>query len=222
MSTTLATIISEGSSALGINLLNPTSGQYAIVTTDTAQPVVTPDTVAGFEYKGEQRISTYPLEQGAFSSFNKVAVPFDIRMDLSVGGQNFFQSAAEALDNYLNSLLGTAFGQPMTREDFLDALQTMLESTDSFDIVTPEKTYENCNLVHYDYSKKANKGAVMINASLWFEEVRETASALYSSSGAPNVDSNSPSASASLNAGSVTGSVPNAIQQSIFNSGSFV
>lgn len=217
-----ATLVLEGLDALGLNLLGSPNTHYAIVTTGSSNPVVTPDTVESFSWKGEHRISTYPVEQGAFASYNKVATPFDLRMTLVCGGRNFYQNATQKLDEYLNGLLGTSFGQPMAREDFIQALEDMLASTDLFDVVTPDKTYERLNLVHFDYVKRAKDGAVMVIADCGFEEVRESVSAIYTSTGQPNVSSNSPSAASPLNAGRVTGMIPSVSQSAILAAGSFV
>ena len=217
-----ATLVLEGLDALGINLLGSPNTHYSIVTTGSSSPVVTPDTVESFAWKGDHRISTFPVEQGAFTSYNKVATPFDLRMTLVCGGRNFYQDATQKLDDYLNSLLGTGFGQPMAREDFILALEAMLESTDLYDVVTPDRTYERLNLVHFDYVKRAKDGAVMVIADCGFEEVRETVTAIYTATGQPNIDSNSPSAASPVNVGRVTGMIPTVSQSAILKAGSFV
>lgn len=175
--------------------------------TGTTAPVITPDSVLSLEYKGEQRIGNFPIEARGFSSFNKVALPFDLRMVMACGGQNYLQSAlqtvTQTVDSYVNSILGTAYGQPMTREDFLTQLETMLQALDLYDVVTPDMTYSSVNLVHYNYSKKNNDGAVMIVAELWFQQIRQTVSATFSSSSTA-VTSNSPSAASQVNNGTVT------------------
>lgn len=218
----IATDILALTSALGVNLLQVGAPLYGVVTSDTAQVVITPDTVLSVEYRGEQRISDYPVEGGGFSSFNKVAVPFDLRVRMACAGRNYVQSVEEVLDQALNSVLGTGFGQKMSRADFLAQLETMLRSLDLYDFVTPDYTYSSVNLVHYDYRKTATEGGVKVIADLYFREVRETVSALYSTGGLPNIFSDSPSAANPVNLGSITGTVPTTSQSSIILAGGFV
>lgn len=214
-----ATFFLGAAQALDIDFLNPSANDYAIVTSGSTSPVITPDSVLSLEYKGESRIGDFPIEQGGFSSFNKVDVPFDIRMVMACGGQNYLQSAlqtvTQTVDTYVNSVLGTAFGQPMTRADFLAQLKLMRKSLDLYDIVTPDETYMGVNLVHYDYAKKNDNGAVMIIAECWFREIRQTVSASYSTSSNTQVNSNSPSAASQVSTGTASPTTGTTAQQAI-------
>lgn len=214
-----ATFFLGAAQTLNIDFLNPSAHSYAIVTSGTTAPVITPDSVLSMEYKGEQRIADYPIEAGGFASFNKVAMPFDLRMVLTCGGKNYLQSAlqtvTQTVDSYINSILGTAYGQPMNRDDFLTQLEIMLHAIDLYDVVTPDKTYSSVNLVHYSYSKKNDNGAVMIIAELWFQEIRQSVAAIYSTSSASSITSNSPSAASQVNTGAVTYALGSTSQQAI-------
>lgn len=191
-----ATFFLGATQALGIDLLNTGSPTYAVVTagTQTSQggfvpsvagklgasksgtPVLTPDSVLSLEWHGEERISDYPVQNGQFASYNKVKVPFDLRMVMTCQGLNYVQSALQSVTQSLDQALGQlglAFGQPMSRDAFLKQLDTMLDSTDLYDVVTPDKVYQNVNLVGYNHAKQDTKGAVMIIAELMFREVRE-------------------------------------------------
>lgn len=130
---------------------NPTP-QWAI-TDSTGNAALSPDSVIEFEYRGEMKICSHPVEQGSFSSYNKVACPFDVRMVLSCNGNG-----------------------PMSRDQFLSAIETMRESTDLVSIVTPDDVYDNCNLVHVDYRREARQGVSLIMVQLWFQEVRQGSS----------------------------------------------
>lgn len=208
----LATIALEAGNLVGVNLLNPSSLDYAIVLSGTATPLIVPDSFVSFEYKGEQRISDYPIENGGFASFDKVAVPGDIKIIATCGGQNYFQTAAQALDTYLNNILGTSFGQPMTRDTFILKLENMLTALDLYDIVTPDRTYVSYNLIHMSYAKSSQKGATQVIAYLGFQEVRENVQAIYSDSLDTPINSNSPSAALPANMGTLATSAPTVIQ----------
>lgn len=168
--------IAELGDLTGIDVLNPLPTDWKILDANTSAPVIVPDTVARFEYRGESRVADYPMEQGAFASYNKVQTPFDLRMTMVCSGLNFAQKAISAI----TGALGIDTGQDlMQRPDFLDTLDYMLNTTDLFVVVTPDKTFHNISLVHYDYRKESNNGARMLIVEAWFREVRVTGSATY-------------------------------------------
>jgi hypothetical protein len=120
---------------------------------------IRPDSFISFEYRAEARVSDYPVQPGAFASYNKVVQPFDMRISMSCSG-----SLAAA---------------GMTKESFLTVLDEMRISFELLDIVTPDKVYADVNLVHYDLSKTSSKGATMLVVEAYFREIRETADAEY-------------------------------------------
>lgn len=231
-----ATFFLGASQAVGIDLLNTGAPTYAIVTaasTATAggfmaavvgqigginggTPVLTPDSVLSLEWRGEERISDYPVQNGQFVSFNKVAVPYDLRMVVTCQGLNIVQEALSSVTQVLDQALGQlglAFGQPMTRDAFLRQLDAMLASTDLYNVVTPDKVYQNVNLVSYNHAKKSDEGGTLIIAELLFREVRESVNAYYSSP----IASSSESAASPVNVGTVSGSQGSTSQIASFN-----
>jgi hypothetical protein len=139
--------------------------QWAI-TDSTGNAALSPDSVIEFEYRGEMRVCSHPVEQGSFASYNKIAVPFDVRMVLSCNGNG-----------------------PMTRDEFLSAIETMRESTDLVSLVTPDDVYENCNLIHVDYRREARHGVSLIMVQLWFQEIRQGSSTTTSTAQPDGADS---------------------------------
>lgn len=174
--------VAEAGDILGIDILNPLASDWMVVDAKTSVKIIVPDTIPRFEFRGDRRTSDYPVEQGAFASYNKVATPFEIRMTMVCSGLNYAQGAINALG--LN--LGQDF---MQKSDFIDTLDYMLDTTDLFTIVTPDKAYESANLDHYDYKRETRNGATMLIIEAWFREVRVTASATYSDGGPVNSDS---------------------------------
>src|SRR6185312_15922270 len=127
-------VLAELGDLVGIDLLNPLPTDWKILDANTSAPVIVPDTVPRFEYRGEARVSDYPVEQGAFASYNKVQVPFEIRMTMVCSGLNLVQKGAQAV----RDAVGLSIGQNlMLRTDFLDTLDYMRLTTDLFVIVTP-------------------------------------------------------------------------------------
>lgn len=122
--------------------------KWGIVAQDGSTSL-TPDSFVDFEYRNERKVPTYPIEDGSFQSYNKVALPFDCRVTVTCSGNG-----------------------KMSKQAFLEAIQGLLNSLTLVDIVTPNATYESCNLVHVDYRREARQGATLIMAQLWFQEIR--------------------------------------------------
>jgi len=113
------------------------------------------DSVIDVTYKREYRIADYPMEQGAFQSYNKVKTPFDARIRMVKGGK----------DN--------------DRQAFLNALETIAASLSLYSVVTPEITYANANITHYDYRRTSTNGVTLLTVDLWLQEVRMTVTNSY-------------------------------------------
>lgn len=221
----LASTVLSGLNLLNINPLQPTA-QYSIVDASSSSVLVTADTWKRVEYLKEQHVADYPIEQGGFESYNKVAVPFDLRLVLCCGGPDFLQQLASgalaSVDGYLNSILGTNFTQPMTRLQFILACESLADSLQLVDVITPDRTYQNLNCIHFSYTKTKEQGANMVVGELWFREIRQATTSSYSTNGNPSVNSNSVDAADSTSVGSVTTQTPNASQQAQINAASFV
>lgn len=122
--------------------------------------VVTFDNVISVEYKQEHSVSDYPLEEGAFESYDKVQVPFDARVRFSSGG------------SFSN------------RQALIESVQAIAGDLELYDVVTPEATYTSVNIVHQDYSRTAQNGAGLITLDVWLTEIRVTADPALSNSSA--------------------------------------
>jgi hypothetical protein len=119
------------------------------------------DSVVSFEHNAEFRIADYPVEGGAFESYDKVATPFATRIMVSKGG-----TVSE-------------------REQFLTACQELLESLKACNVVTPERTYLNVNVTRIGLTRNATNGAGMTSVELVLQEIRQAAKAAYSRTNAP-------------------------------------
>src|ERR1035437_11025940 len=67
------------------NLLDKLKPHWGIYDVAGLKTVIEPDSFLGFDYRNETNISTYPIEQGGFASYNKVNTPFDARVKISKG-----------------------------------------------------------------------------------------------------------------------------------------
>lgn len=112
----------------------------------SGRSVVTADSVLNVEYKQDWRISDYPLEQGAFESYNKVNTPFDARVTFVTGG------------SFAN------------RQAMLASIAAIAGDLKLYSVVTPEATYPSVNINHYDYSRA--EGAIgLIKVGVWVTQI---------------------------------------------------
>lgn len=179
------------------------------------EPVILADNVVTLEYRRDFQISNYPIEQGGFSSYNKVQKPFEVRIRFSTGGSLADRSA------------------------FLASIDAVIGDTNLYDVVTPEATYSNVNLVHEDLRRTADDGAGLIKVDVWCEEVRAASLALSSSGSGtqtgttvtttapdgastttttPISNPQSPSAALTTNDGTVQATPPTSAQQAAADS----
>lgn len=117
------------------------------------QQVLEGDSFVSYEYQNDSKLSTYPLQAGAFATYNKVATPFDLRVRLTKGGS----ASARAV--------------------YLSEVESAAKSLNLYDVVTPEKTYTSANISKIAHSHMLDRGATMLTVDLWFQEVREIATA---------------------------------------------
>jgi hypothetical protein len=120
------------------------------------------DSVLSIEPSREFRISDYPVQGGGFASYNKVATPQELRVTVTKGGSN------------------------ADRADFLHDLDALVQSVDLFNLVTPDTTFFDFNVTHYDYKRSADGGAGLLIVSLHLTEVRQTAQFKFTDSKAPS------------------------------------
>jgi hypothetical protein len=124
-------------------------------------PVIEADSQVDFSFKQDFTIATYPVEQGQFQTYDKVQMPAEIRCRFSAGGTE------------------------SNRQNFLQSIQSVINSIDLFDVVTPEQVFTGYCFSHRDFDRSADKGVGLIVVDLWLTEVRETATAQYQNTQEP-------------------------------------
>lgn len=151
-----------GSSGAEVNA--DTARQWGLFTQDgdIAAPC---DNVVAFDNSLEARISDYPVAPSpggsstqtvGFGSYNKVIVPFDIRLMLSRGGS------------------------VEDRQDFLKAVQDAWQSTELFNVVTPECVYLDMNVVGVRRAASGDRGVGLMVLEIALRKVRQTAALSFS------------------------------------------
>lgn len=105
--------------------------------------------VVELEITGEAMASDFPVETGAFTTYNKVLHP------------NIFV------------LRFTQDGNTSQKASLLQWCEVNVESTSLFDVVCPEKVWGNATLIRYRNLRSAESGAGMITVECVFQQIRE-------------------------------------------------
>lgn len=134
-----------------------------LIQDSTGRALLEPDSVIGFDYRGESKISTFPVENGGFASYNKITSPFDVRIAMTCSGHG-----------------------PMKRDAFLAKLTELKDALTLLTITTPDAVYKSLNLVQFDYRRTSRSGVSLLSVDAGFTEVRETGKATYSNVNRPD------------------------------------
>jgi hypothetical protein len=121
------------------------------------QIAIAADSILKVEIKESARISNAPQEKGAFQAYNKVQAPYENRIQMTKGGNESERAA------------------------FLVALRAAKESLNLYDIVMPEATYQNANIIGFTLARSARSGVTLLTAEVMFEEVRQAAAPVFTS-----------------------------------------
>ncbi len=132
-------------------LLSPPVEETWGVFDDAGVKVLTPETFIGLEFRQESNVLEHPIEEGSFSTYNKVDSSFDASIVMATGGTNSDRAA------------------------LLQQVEILIASLALYTIVTPEVTYESVTLCGYGFSRQQSNGSHQIVVSLRFKEIRETA-----------------------------------------------
>jgi hypothetical protein len=118
--------------------------------TQTGNKVFVVDSFLDMKYSHDSKVSDFPVELGAFTSYNKVLEPAKAKVRLAVGGQS-------AMNN------------------FMIALEDEVAAPNLYNIFTQEKIYFGMTLEKVSYPREQAKGANMIVADLELVEIRQVA-----------------------------------------------
>lgn len=120
----------------------------------------------------ENKVSDFPVEGGAFATYNKVLRPAKPIVRLAKSGGT------------------SAFNE------FLTQIDTLTNNTTLVNVVTDGFTYTNCTIESYRYTRSASQGATLVQVDIHLVAVNQVA-AYFSST----INSLSPSAQSPVNTG---------------------
>jgi hypothetical protein len=121
---------------------------YSILDAETLDELVSFDGIMSLEYHCEGEVVSAPIEQGSFTSYNKVKAPDTIRAQLAIQGT----------DDILQTTL--------------DTLQRIQSDTTLIEFVTPIQEYQNFTLESFDFSQTVQNGLGILYVDINLVEVR--------------------------------------------------
>lgn len=125
------------------------SNPHWALISDKGTTVAPFDSMLSIDVKNENKILTSPVEDSGFASYNKVASPLDIYVEL----------AASASESGHAALLA--------------ALDKLASGTELVSLVTPDQEYRHLNIESYTVKRTATEGATLLVAELHLLEVRQ-------------------------------------------------
>lgn len=133
----------------GAAIINGIFGDYWGIFGQNGIPLLLADNVVSLKTTHTSKVANAPLEQGSFTSYNKVQEPFTLTVQFSKGSDGVFGRGA-----------------------FLGLLDALAKSHDLFIVITPEAVYPNCAIVGYDLAREASNGARLLKVNVHLAEVR--------------------------------------------------
>jgi hypothetical protein len=106
------------------------------------------ESIAGLGYKREWVIADYAVEDGSFLNYDKVQMPFEVRLRITSGGTE------------------------QERQALIAELDAAGDDLNLYVIVTPETTYDDVNIARITYDRSAEHSLGMIVADVTFQQIR--------------------------------------------------
>lgn len=121
---------------------------YLLTGVDASVPLVNFSGVMSIEYRREGEVVSVPIEQGSFSSYNKVKAPDSIKAQLAIMGTD----------------------DELQRE--IDMLQALQQGTKLVNFVTPVQEYRNLSLESFNFMQTAQNGLGILYVDIELVEVK--------------------------------------------------
>lgn len=121
-----------------------------------------PDSSFSFEFQQEWKIANYPLEAGAFSSYDKVITPFSIEYVATKGGSEAARAA------------------------FLANAKIVAASLDRYTFITPEESYPSCNIAKRRFARTATNGVTLLKVYFTLVQINVTGAGTVTTTASPN------------------------------------
>jgi hypothetical protein len=149
-------------------------------------PILISDSVRAIDYREEANTPTYPYETGGFATYNKVTLPYDVRVTFMNGGAKDIAGGLFGLNTSIipgfaifaaaDKIITGQTPQQQRRQDFIRTLQDLKANTTLVQVVTPELTMLSGTVVGFEYRRqREDGGASLIPVEVHIQEVRVSA-----------------------------------------------
>lgn len=140
--------------------------------------VVDADSVHSFGWRQENRMPNYPIQEGAFGTFNRVGLPSETSVVLTKGGSLSDRTA------------------------FLEQIDILIDrqNIQLYTVRTPERSYFNVSCGRAETARRGPENAFYFDVELYFIEIAPVA-AQYSTVATPTNNAKEPSAVPAVNKG---------------------
>jgi len=175
--------------------LNPPRPVYAIVDSETFEPLTVPDSWGEFAPRYESQTSDYPVEKGAFAVYNKVRRPIGVAVTL------------------------VKTGSDVARFTWLAAIQQseLQEPTRLFTLISPQGVYVDYTILNMSYETRQDRGQNMLYLTMQFSQIPQIPS---SDDSKTNVQE--PKSSPIDRIGQVYTSAANSVQTALIDAKNFI
>lgn len=175
--------------------LNPPRPIYAIVDSETFEPLTVPDSWGEFTPVYDSQISDYPVEKGAFAVYNKVRRPTGVTVTL------------------------VKTGSDVARFTWLAAIQQSEKQapTRLFTLISPQSVYVDYTITGMSFETRQDRGSNMLYLTVRFMEIAQIPS---SDDTKTNVQE--PKSSPIDRIGQVYTDAANSVQTALINAKNFI
>jgi len=175
--------------------LNPPRPIYAIVDSETFEPLTVPDSWGEFTPVYDSQVSDYPVEKGAFAVYNKVRRPIGVTVTL------------------------VKTGSDVARFTWLAAIQQseLQAPTRLFTLISPQSVYVDYTITGMSFETRQDRGSNMLYLTVRFMEIAQIPS---SDDTKTNVQE--PKSSPIDRIGQVYTDAANSVQTALINAKNFI
>jgi hypothetical protein len=175
--------------------LNPPRPIYAIVDSETFEPLTVPDSWGEFTPVYDSQVSDYPVEKGAFAVYNKVRRPIGVTVTL------------------------VKTGSDVARLTWLAAIQQseLQAPTRLFTLISPQSVYVDYTITGMSFETRQARGSNMLYLTVRFMEIAQIPS---SDDTKTNVQE--PKSSPIDRIGQVYTDAANSVQTALINAKNFI
>lgn len=188
---TISGVVAAISTDLNFFAGQPTAPLWGVYDATTLKSVLDADSFLSFRGKGASKLVDFPIQDGAFNTYDKVVIPGIVTLRVSKSGSVSDRAA------------------------LLAQVNALLASVTLYSVVTPEQTYQNYNMEDFELVRDDQKGAFFFTQlDLNFRELRPVNAVYTTTNSAPDTtNAQNPSAQPPVNQGQVAPGTPSVTAQ---------